>query len=365
MSENNENKKKVLVLGGTGAMGISLVSILVKRGFKVYVTSRKEHDDEKNIVYIRGNAKDTDFLKTIIDKRYDAIVDFMSYTTAEFKSRANMLLASTNQYIFISSARVYAESSERLTEESPRLLDVCSDKEYLSTDEYALSKARQENILFESGKKNFTIVRPSLTYNNNRLQFAISEKEEWLYRAMHNRSVIFPKDMENVYTSMAYGGDVANAISYLVGNEKAYGEIIQIASEDALTWSEVLEVYQKAFEGVMGHRMKIVSVPDSLEIAKKLDRYYQIKYARAISRKFDCSKLKLITDDKVKFISAQEGLSRCLGEFLKNPSFEGIYSWPNAYFDKASHEHTKLIEFSTWKEKTKYLIGRYTPYFNL
>ncbi len=190
-----ENKKTVLVLGGTGAMGISLVSILAEKGFMVYVTSRREHENSKNIVYLRGNAKDSDFLKTVMSRRYSAVVDFMAYTTAEFKDRVVILLSSTDQYIFISSARVYAESPERLTEESPRLLDACKDADYMATDEYALSKARQENMLAESGRNNYTIVRPSITYNNNRLQFTISEKEEWLYRAIHNRSIIFPADM--------------------------------------------------------------------------------------------------------------------------------------------------------------------------
>lgn len=355
-----ENRKTVLVLGGTGAMGVSLVSILAKRGMRIYVTSRGAHESFDDVVYFRGNAKNLDFLKSILAQKYDAIVDFMAYTTAELKERVDLLLASTAQYIFISSARVYAESPVRLTEDSPRLLDFCKDKDYLATDEYALSKARQEDILVGRGKRNYTIIRPSITYNNNRLQFAISEKEEWLYRAMHNRSIIFPKDMENVYTSMTYGGDVANAIAFLVGNEKAYGEIVQIASENALTWAEVLEIYQNVFEEKMEHQIKVVSVPDSLEAAKILGRYYQVKYARSTSRKFECSKLKLFTDGKVTFTSPQEGLGRCLTEFLENPSFGGVWAKPNAYFDRVAHERTPLSEFSAGKERIKYLLGRYT-----
>lgn len=52
----------------------------------------------------------------------------------------------------MSSSRVYADSQTPITENSPRLLDVYKEEEYLKTDEYALSKARQEDILHRSGK---------------------------------------------------------------------------------------------------------------------------------------------------------------------------------------------------------------------
>lgn len=40
---------RVLLLGGTGAMGISLKDILAQRGDEVYITSRSVHEDESNI----------------------------------------------------------------------------------------------------------------------------------------------------------------------------------------------------------------------------------------------------------------------------------------------------------------------------
>ena len=117
--------------------------------------------------YLRGNAKDLSFIKSVTEQNdYDAIVDFMSYRTAEFKERYKMMLSHTGQYIFISSARVFAESKDKLREDSPRLLDVCKDEEYIKSDEYALAKAREEDLLKQSGKKNWTIVRPSITYND-------------------------------------------------------------------------------------------------------------------------------------------------------------------------------------------------------
>ena len=73
---------------------------------------------------------------------------------------------------------MYADSTP-ITEETPRLLDVCKDADYLKTDEYALAKAREENILFCSGKKKRTIIHPYITYNTERLQLGAIEKDIW------------------------------------------------------------------------------------------------------------------------------------------------------------------------------------------
>ena len=143
----------ILVLGGTGAMGVHLVELLSQRGDAVFVTSRRERPSRKNVTYVRGDAHDNVFLQTLLDsRRWDAIVDFMVYRTEEFRHRVPQLLAATAQYVFLSSSRVYADSAEPITEDSPRLLDISTDAAYLKTDEYALAKARQENALREEIK---------------------------------------------------------------------------------------------------------------------------------------------------------------------------------------------------------------------
>lgn len=357
---------KVLLIGGTGAMGAPLQRYLSDLGCKVIITSRKDHThaSNKNIRYICGNAHDEKFINEVLLDHFDVIVDFMVYSVEEFSSRAELLLRSTDQYIFISSARVYSYFSEPITEEHPRLLDVCKDDLYLNTDEYALSKARQENVLLQGHYKNYTIVRPSLTYNSERLQYALGEKELWLYRYIHNEKVVFPESMDNVVNTMSYGDDVANAISLLVGNKKAIGEVIHIAGAEAITWGEVNRIYNDVLQERYNRELYIYIVDDWKHIGHVMGSYYQLKYARSVDRRFDNSKLQSIIGN-ISFMSPEQGLKKCLNEFLSGEMLFSEVNWKNeAYFNRITGDKGYTEKFSV-QNRIKYTIGRYTPFFDL
>lgn len=261
---------KILVLGGTGAIGVEFVKIMHRIGNEVYVTSRIEHQSKENLTYLKGDAHDTEFLRFILSDGFDAIVDFMNYSTDEFGKRVDLLLNSTKQYVFLSSSRVYADSKIALTEKSERLLDVCKDEKYVSTDEYALAKARQENILMKFNKLNWTIIRPYITYSNIRLQLGIYEKEQWLYRALKGRTILFSKDIAAKYTTLTYGEDVANIMIQLVGNKAAYGEVFHIAQPKENKWEEVLKVYLDMIQQITGKAPRVLLNENSQEIKKVL-----------------------------------------------------------------------------------------------
>lgn len=282
--KNREYKPKVLVLGGTGAIGAPLVDYLSEDPIEVFYTSRKSCVSKKeNVACITGNAKENTFLSKILEKHWDVIIDFMSYSTAEFGNRIDRLLAATDQYIFISSARVYADSTEAITEDSPRLLDVCKDKLYLSTDEYALAKARQEDELFQrkemDGRGNWTIIRPSLTYSSQRLQLGVYEKENWLRRALEGKQIVFSKDLLNRYYTMTTASDVARCILGVIGNERCYSEVYNAVSNKSYQWREILELYLDVLESKTGIRPKVylTELSTNLQLA---EAKYQVLYGR-------------------------------------------------------------------------------------
>ena len=355
---------RILVLGGTGAMGEPLVRMLSERGDEVYVTSRRKREDKGSVYYIKGDAHDLFFIKQELSKNYDAIVDFMTYSTENFRDRAKIYLNSTGQYIFLSSARVYADSKEPITENSSRLLDVCKDMDYLETDEYALAKARSENVLFESEHKNWTIIRPYITYNTNRIQLGGLELGTWLAAALNDRPLVLPKDVGKHQTTMTHGDDVARAMTMLIGNKKAVGEVFHITGNDHMRWREVAKIYMEVLEEKVGHSVDIYEPGTSTVMSDIMGNVLQIKYDRMYDRVFDNAKLTGVCKEELDFVSMKDGLKQCLRDYLNLPANQRInnhnpifYAW----LDNSTEKKCLSRGMESSKDKMKYFGYYYAP----
>lgn len=347
---------KVLVLGGTGAIGIYLVPELLARGFKVDVTSRSEHSSgNKNLRYLQGTAQDLVFLgKTLRAGKYDAVVDFMNYPTDVFSERYELLLKSCKQYVFLSSYRVFADTKV-ITEESPRLLDVSTDGTYLKTIDYSLAKARQEDLLHAASSKNWTVVRPAITYSSERFQFGTMEADTAIWRALQGLPVILPREMLGKTTTMTWAGDVARLIAGLVLNNEAYGEEFNVATAEHHTWDEVAKIYKEA----IGLEVKPVGLDEYIKAMGGGLANYQVKYDRMFNRIMDNTKVLRITGEKQEnFTSLRDGLLRELSKFKSNPQFRPIDYVRQAKFDKLTGSKTNLDK-ATLEDKTAYLKIRF------
>ena len=349
---------RVLILGGTGAMGMHLTKLLSDSGIDNVVTSRIYRVPEGRTCYIQGNARDVDFIRTILQEHWDVIVDFMIYSTSDFGNRVNRLLDATSQYVFLSSARVYAGTTALIAETSPRLLDASLDEEFLKTEEYSLIKARQEDILKLSGRSNWTVIRPYITYSESRLQLGTLEKEEWLYRALHGRTILFSDDINSKVTTMTYGLDVARGIASVLGNSHALGETFHITTENPSRWSDILAVYLSVLEKHLGKKPKVL-----FQNLDDFTRYrpggkHQVIYDRLFDRQFDNSKISEYVDT-ANFVKTDVGLKRCLECFLESPKFKNIDWVAEALKDRQTKEHTPLREIKGISQKLKYLTARY------
>lgn len=332
--------RKALVLGGTGAMGVFLVDILSKKDdWEVYVTSRQMHQDHGNIHYLIGNARDCQFMDGILSESYDVIVDFMNYGYDEFMLSAGKLVSSTKHYIFLSSSRVYASSEKPLKETSPRLLDVTEDKEFLATQRYALRKARQENKLNSLSYKNYTIVRPYITYSNDRLQLGIYEKEQWLRRIMNDKPVIIRREILSHTTTLTFGYDVAIGIFSLMNSEKPDGSAVHIVSEEIKKWDDILRLYMEVLCDE-GFRPEIYVSDNISEIEELYEGGYNTKYDRLYDRAF-CNKTAEKLCGHIDYLDMDTGLRRCLHNFINKwkKNGNGVFLSEDKDFDILSDKY--------------------------
>ena len=205
--------KSVLVLGGTGALGSYLVPELVNMGHRVHVISLDDvQSGNPCLIYEKNNAMDDAYIKKVLEKgRYDAIVDYMGYGTQHFEMRHRMMLDNTNQYLFLSSYRVYADAKGLITEETPRLLDMLdqlNDPIFAKCDDYSLSKARQEDMLTSSGLHNYTIIRPAITFSSHKFQLNVMEANSFINRAFDHKTVVLPEGVMDIQGTLNWSRDI-------------------------------------------------------------------------------------------------------------------------------------------------------------
>ena len=288
-------EKKVLVMGGTGAMGRYLVPKLAQRGYKVDVVSLDTLPDKQNIHYIQENIMDDEILESRLSAGYDGIVDFMVYPTEHFKIRHKLLLDNTDHYIFLSSYRVFSDSNVPITEGSSQLLDVLDDEEYLATDDYALRKSRCEDILEQSDYKNWTIVRPAITYSQKRAQLVTLELKHILAALQENRPALLPEAAKNIQATMTWAGDVAEMLARLLFSQTAMGEAFNVTTAEHQTWEQVAQIYNQLY----GLQYEWVDTEAYLEDKAKNDKSgrvtkgsrWQLSYDRLYNRVMDNSKI--------------------------------------------------------------------------
>lgn len=319
---------KALVLGGTGAMGVYLVPELASMGYKVTVVSLDEVlSSNPNISYIKGNAKSKDYLKELLKEKFDAIVDFMIYSTEEFKDRYDLLLQNTGHYIFLSSYRVY-DGGVPVTEDTARLLDVSQDKDFLATEDYALYKARQEDVLLASGYKNWTIIRPAITYSKYRYQLVTLEAPILIARTFKKLPIVLPREALSVQATMSWAGDVAKMIARLLFNQAAWRDRFTVATAEHRTWGEIAEYYRE----LIGLQYVAVDKEEYLNIlGASCWAKHQLIYDRLFQRVIDNSKILRVTGLKQEdFMPLKRGLETELAALPKDtvwPDASGV--WKN------------------------------------
>lgn len=327
--------KKILVLGATGAMGKYLVPQLSDCGYSVDAVSLdKNANDFPHVRNITGNALDWLFLDQLLQNRYDAIIDFMMYGTTDLPRFLPYLLQATDHYIFLSSYRVYDNKEIPIRETSPRLLDSSENIVLRNSEDYAIYKARGENIIRAAPQKNWTIVRPAITYSLMRYQLVTLEAPNTVGRAFAGKPVLLPEAAKQIQGTMSWAGDVAAMIRHLLFRENALGETFSVSTAEHHSWGEIADYYKE----ICGLEAIWIDRDDYIRILDPEPHNYwarwQLEYDRLFDRIMDNSKILKATGMKQKdlmplFQGLEKEISRCprdhrwpvnerMDEYIKN-----------------------------------------------
>ena len=229
----------ILVIGGTGFIGINLVKKLLKFGAKVTCFSLKRKRNKlthKNLRYILCDYTNFDILKKKINRSFEYVVNLGGYIDHSkfftkgrlvidnhFLSTMNLLLSlkkkKLKRYLHIGTCDEYGENSSPI-------------KEYYKEDpitSYALAKLASINLLIMLNKtENFpaTALRLFLVYGPY-------QKNDRLIPQVINgclKKKNFPVSKGNQLRDFCYVDDVINAIILSLIKRRALGEVFNIGS---------------------------------------------------------------------------------------------------------------------------------------
>lgn len=301
--------KSVLLIAGGGTLGKYTSAELLRLGYHVDIICLEDNvSDNDRLCYYKGYAE-LEYLKEFLKgRRYNGIVNFIHYEDVNtYKPVHKLLSENTEHLIFLSSYRVYADLEHPITENAPQLIDVVNDKEFFRTETYALSKSKAEQFVrCESGTKNWTIVRPVISFSDKRLDIVTVSGRLVLELTKAGKEILLPKEAKNLTAGLDWAGNSGKLIANLLLKEKAFGEAFTVSSAQNMTWGEVADIYTE----LSGAKFNWVDTERYIEEYPWLkDNLWILKYDRLFDRKIDNSKILKVTElKKEDFTSIRNGI---------------------------------------------------------
>lgn len=214
---------RVLVMGGTRFIGVSLTKLLVEQGHEVVLFNRGNHPAPvAGVSTIVGDRTSPDSLKSqLAGETFDAIFDNNGRELADTQPLVELFGDRLQHFVYVSSAGVYLKADQMPHIEGDAVDPNSRHKGKFETEAYLQAQGVP-----------FTSVRPVYIYgpqNYNPL-------EAWFFdRVVRDRPVPIPSNGMHL-TQLGHVHDLAVAMAAVLGNQTAIGQIYNISGEKAVTF---------------------------------------------------------------------------------------------------------------------------------
>ncbi len=213
--------RHVLLIAGGGTLGMYTTKELARLGDQVDVICLEDNLSTESIHFYKDRV-DIAYLTAFLENRhYDTIVNFLHYTNAEaYAPYHTLLTAKCDQLIVLSSYRVYADLQHPVTETAPLLGDTSTDTEFLEKETYAMGKTRCERYIRAQEAKNWTIIRPVISFSARRLDVIMHSGHTVVEAARENRTLLVPMGAKEMHAGLDWAGNSGKLIAHLQGSRR-------------------------------------------------------------------------------------------------------------------------------------------------
>ncbi len=320
----------LLFIGGSGNLSTACAALLHQNGHKIYILSRGQTPIPSAYTGLIANRQDRQTMVRLLQGiQLDVVLNFLGYTVADVEIDYSLFNGKIKQYIFISSATVYAKPHRTLpiTEQYPLgnpFSEYAQNKQ--ACEEWLLSRFRQDQFPV-------TVIRPSHTYSCRWIPNIVnSTGYTLLYRLERNLPVFIHNDGQSLWTLTA-ADDFAVGVAGLVGLEQAIGETVHITSDQVLTWNQIYEEICRA-----GHitRPTIMHIPIEFICQASPEMSAKLIGDKAEPGVFDNAKIKKLVADYDCRKTFRQGIAEAAAWFRQDPRRMQPDSGANALFDKVT-----------------------------
>jgi nucleoside-diphosphate-sugar epimerase len=321
---------KVLFIGGTGLISSACTRLAVERDVELYLLNRGGHPDRAlGASTIVADLQDEAAVERVLaGLRFDAVVDWLAFTSADIERDLRLFAGRTDQFVFISSASAYQKplGSWLLREDTP-LANPFWD--------YARNKIACEERLMRAFRDDgfpATVVRPSLTYGDIQVPLAVNSWDRpytAIARMRRGKPLIVPGDGTSLWT-ITHNSDFAKGLVGLLGRPEAIGEVFNIMSDEVLTWDEIYRQVAVA----AGAEARTVHIASDFIAACMPEMRGTLVGDKAVSAVFDTTKIRRLVPDFRATTPFAEGIRRTVDWFDADPARRQVDAAMDARWDR-------------------------------
>ncbi|MBD2527025.1 NAD-dependent epimerase/dehydratase family protein [Nostoc sp. FACHB-133] len=215
---------RILIMGGTRFIGVYLTQLLVEQGHEVVLFNRgnRPAPSLQGVGQIIGDRTDPTQLKAKLSQEsFDVIFDNNGRELTDTQPLAEIFQDRVQHFVYMSSAGVYLKS-DQLPHVEGDLVDPKSRHK---------GKHETEAYLTQLGLP-FTSIRPTYIYGPRNY----NELEGWFFdRIVRDRPIPIPGNGLHI-TQLGHVKDLAQAMTQVLGNKQAVGQIYNISGDRFVTF---------------------------------------------------------------------------------------------------------------------------------
>lgn len=237
-------KMRILIMGGTRFIGVSLTKLLVQQGHEVVLFNRgNKPAPVAGVTQIHGDRTDASQLKEkLAGQKFDAIFDNNGRELEDTKPLVELFKDQVEHFVYVSSAGVYLSSDQMPHKEGDQVDPKSRHKGKYETEAY-----------LESMGVPYTSIRPVYIYGSGNY----NPLEEWFFdRLTRNHPILIPSNGTYI-TQLGHVDDLAEAMVKVLGNKTAIGQIYNISGDRYVTFNGLAKACAEAI-GLDPNEIKIV-----------------------------------------------------------------------------------------------------------